>query len=127
MSPRVDPPALVLLGRELEVDEHVSPGVHLLSVVSVNNSLQVNLGIAVSPSVGVTHVVPVHAECSVFLGSEETIIVVLSGEVLVGICPELGGSGAVVLPSLSSMSSLMTLSSPQDRDEHHGWVASIAL
>jgi hypothetical protein len=57
-----------------------------------HSTLHVESGVAPSPSVGVAHVVPVDSECSVFLGPPETVVVILSGEVLIGVCPEPDGS-----------------------------------
>ena len=78
------------------------------------------------PAIAVTNGPPVYAEGTVEVGSEQTVVVVHSAEVLIPICPESGVSGAVVLPSLASMS-LMTLTSPHDRWIQHDWVSFVSL
>jgi hypothetical protein len=72
----------------LDVNELISPHVVVVTVDLPHSTLHVESGVAPSPSVGVTHVVPVDSEGTVTLGSPETVVVVLSGEVLVGVSPE---------------------------------------
>jgi hypothetical protein len=104
----VDVPAMVDLSVERDINELISPAVHLLSVFVVDLSLNINSGVAPSPVRSVAHVIPVHSESTDSDGSPQTIVVVLSGEVSVVVRPELNSSRAVILPSLSSMSSLAT-------------------
>ena len=88
LCPNVDVPALSSHSWELKVNELISPHVVVVSVDLQHSALQVESGVAPSPSVGVAHVVPVDSEGTWANGSEETVVVVLSGEVLVGISPE---------------------------------------
>jgi hypothetical protein len=126
LTVRVDVPAVVDIRVERNIDELISPAVHLLSVLVSDLSLNIDSRVTPSPVWSVTHVVPVDSEGTGSDGSPETVVVVLSGEVLVVVCPELDSGRAVVLPSLSSMSSLATLTSEKDWWEQHNWVATSA-
>jgi hypothetical protein len=126
LTVRVDVPAVVDIRVERNVDELISPAVHLLSVLVSDLSLNIDSRVTPSPVWSVAHVVPVDSEGTGSDGSPETVVVVLSGEVLVVVCPELDSGRAVVLPSLSSMSSLATLTSEKDWWEQHNWVATSA-
>jgi len=111
LTVRVDVPAVVDLSVERDVDELISPTVHLLSVLVPDLSLEIDSRVTPSPVGSVAHVIPVDSEGTNSDGSPQTIVVVLSGEVSVVVRPELNSSRAVILPSLSSMSSLATLTS----------------
>lgn len=121
----VNVPAVVDIGIERDVNELVSPAVHLLTVLVIDLSLKHDSGVAPSPIRSMAHVVPVNSECTDSDGSPQTVVVVLSGEVSVGVRPELDASRAVILPSLSSVSSLVTLTSEEDWWEHNSGVAAI--
>jgi len=88
LSPDVDVPAVVSGSWELNINELISPHMVVVTVDLPHGSLDVDSGVAPSPSVGVAHVVPVKSEITILLGSPETVVVVLSGEVLVGVSPE---------------------------------------
>jgi hypothetical protein len=88
LSPDVNVPSLASCGWELDINELISPHVVEVTVDLPHSALYVESGVAPSPSVGVTHVVPVDSEGTVLLRSPETVVVVLSGEVLVGVSPE---------------------------------------
>jgi hypothetical protein len=88
----VDVPSVVGRNGESDIRELVSPGVRSLTVVSVNDIVEIELRVAPSGIWGVAQVVPVDAECTSSHSSPQTIVVVLSGEVLVGEGPELDGS-----------------------------------
>jgi hypothetical protein len=121
----VNIPAVVDIGIERDINELISPAMHLLTVLVIDLSLKHDSGVAPSPIRSMAHVVPVNSEGTDSDGSPQTVIVVLSGEVSVGVRPELDASRAVVLPSLTSMSSLVTLTSEEDWCEHQNRVAAI--
>ena len=88
LSPDVDVPSLPSCSWESNVNELISPHVVVVTVDLPHSTLHVESGVAPSPSVGVAHIVPVDSEDSSTNSSEETVVVVLSGEVLVGVSPE---------------------------------------
>jgi len=103
----------------------VLPAVHPEVVVLIGFALKEKSRVAPRPAIAVTNGPPVYAESTVEVGSEQTVVVVHSAEVLIPICPESGVSGAVVLPSPTSMS-LMTLTSPQDRRIQHDGISFVS-
>jgi hypothetical protein len=88
LCPDVNVPPLASHSWEENINELISPHMVEVSVDLQHSALHVESGIAPSPSVGVAIVEPVDSEGTITLGSPETVVVVLSGEVLVGISPE---------------------------------------